>query len=179
MHLDDLDPLDFWMLSRLHKLVSDVTGHFARYEFEAAVRVMKLFCEGALSRGYFAMLKDRLYCAAFDSRARRSSQTVLHSILTALVKLLAPILPYTCEEVWTFVPGHSDCASVHLSKWPHSDETVRDSDRARKVTAAATVVVKLAAGIRLPARAIAREACHRSRRRSARAPLRGRTGSFL
>lgn len=149
VHLDDLDSIDLWMLSRFHKLVRDVSDAFSRYDFQGGIRTAHRFCDQDLSAEYFEVLKDRLYCGALDSAQRRSSQTVLHSILTGLVKLLAPILPYTCDEVWALVPGHSDCASVHLSKWPHPDEGILYSGRTRAVTAAAERVATLAAEIRV------------------------------
>jgi isoleucyl-tRNA synthetase len=122
VHLDDLEPLDLWALSQLHELISKVTEDFSRYRFHSAVKKIHDFCNDYLSRVYFDILKDRLYCGAPISHARRSAQTVLHSMLMALVKLLAPVLPYTCEEVWALTPGRADCASVHLSRWPRTDE---------------------------------------------------------
>jgi glutamate dehydrogenase/leucine dehydrogenase len=124
VHLDDLEPLDLWALSQLHELISKVTEDFSRYRFHSAVKKIHDFCNDYLSRVYFDILKDRLYCGAPISHARRSAQTVLHSMLMALVKLLAPVLPYTCEEVWALTPGRADCASVHLSRWPKTDEQI-------------------------------------------------------
>lgn len=122
VHMDDLEPLDLWALSRLHKLISKVSEDYSGYRFHAAVKKIHDFCNDYLSRLYFDILKDRLYCDAPTLQSRRSAQTVLHSILMAFVKLLAPVLPYTCEEVWALTPGHADCASVHLSRWPKADE---------------------------------------------------------
>jgi isoleucyl-tRNA synthetase len=122
VHVDDLEPLDLWSLSQLHELISKVSEEYSGYRFYAAVKKIHDFCNDHLSRLYFDVLKDRLYCDAPTSQSRRSAQTVLHSILMALVKLLAPVLPYTCEEVWALTPGHADCASVHLSRWPRADE---------------------------------------------------------
>jgi isoleucyl-tRNA synthetase len=122
VHLNDLHPLDLWALCRLHELISEVSNDYSTFRFHAASSRIHDFCNDFLSRLYFDVLKDRLYCTAPASPARRSAQTVLHSILAALVKLLAPILPYTCEEVWTLTPGRADCASVHLGRWPKTDE---------------------------------------------------------
>jgi isoleucyl-tRNA synthetase len=122
VHLDDLQSLDLWALGRLHELISEVSDHYSSYRFNAAVRHVHDFCNDFLSRLYFDVLKDRLYCEAPTSPARRSAQTVLHSILVGLVKLLAPVLPYTCDEVWMLTPGQADCSSVHLSRWPKPDD---------------------------------------------------------
>src|SRR5207244_8921101 len=66
-----------------------------------------------------------------------------------LVKLLAPVLPYTADEVWALVPGHTDCASVHLSRWPQADEGIINSQRTRDVSDAIGRVTALAAEIRV------------------------------
>lgn len=121
IHIDDLQPLDRWSLAQLHRLISSVTEDYSTYRFHTAIKRLHDFCND-LSKFYFDILKDRLYCDAANGPSRRSAQTVLHSILMGLVKLLAPILPYTCDEVWALTPGHSDCASVHLSRWPKTDE---------------------------------------------------------
>lgn len=132
VHLDDLHPLDLWALCRLHELISKVSDDFAAYRFHAAVRRTHDFCNDFLSRLYFDVLKDRLYCEAPDAHARRSAQTVLHSILMGLVKLLAPVIPYTCDEIWALTPGQADCASVHLSRWPKSDDQLLSKKRSHE-----------------------------------------------
>jgi isoleucyl-tRNA synthetase len=132
VHLDDLHPLDLWALTRLHELISGVSSDYAAYSFHSAVRRIYDFCNNVLSRVYFDVLKDRLYSEAPESAQRRSAQTVLHSTLTALVKLLAPILPYTCEEAWSLTPGHADCVSVHLSSWPKADEQMLGQNRSHE-----------------------------------------------
>jgi isoleucyl-tRNA synthetase len=74
---------------------------------------------GDLSAVYLDVLKDRLYADAADSQSRRSAQSVLARILGVLVRVLAPVLSFTCEEVWEFMPASMrDEASVHLSDWP-------------------------------------------------------------
>jgi len=70
-----------------------------------------------MSSFYFDILKDRLYTQGKDSLERHSAQTVLHEILLVLVKIMAPILSYTTEEVWKYLPGEKE-GSVHLSDWP-------------------------------------------------------------
>jgi isoleucyl-tRNA synthetase len=116
--LTDLCRVDQWILSRLYTLIEEVTEAYERYNFQEAVEKIYNFCNHDLSRIYFEIVKDRLYSEAARSEKRRSAQTALHSILIAVVKMLAPILVYTCEEVWSLCPGISDCASIHLSMWP-------------------------------------------------------------
>lgn len=130
VHLEDLELLDLWSLSQLHELIGHVSADYSSYRFHSAVKRVHDFCNDYLSRLYFDILKDRLYCDAPASQSRRSAQTVLHSILVALVKLMAPVLPYTCDEVWALTPGHADCASVHLSRWPRTDEMLLGTRKA-------------------------------------------------
>lgn len=132
VHLDDLELLDLWSLSHLHKLIGNVSDDYASYRFHSAIRKVHDFCNDYLSRLYFDILKDRLKCDAPASQSRRSAQTVLHSILVALAKVLAPVLPYTCDEVWALTPGRGDCASVHLSRWPKADETLIGTRKAHE-----------------------------------------------
>jgi isoleucyl-tRNA synthetase/glutamate dehydrogenase/leucine dehydrogenase len=133
VHLQDLVPTDLWALCALHSLISKVTDDYERYAFHSVVRRVHEFCENELSALYFNVVKDRLTCEAATAHSRRSVQTVLHSILIGLVKLLAPILSYTCEEVWELTPGHSICASVHLSRWPKADESMLRDKRSAEV----------------------------------------------
>jgi isoleucyl-tRNA synthetase len=134
VHLDDLHPLDLWALNHLHEVISKVSVSYRAYEFQAVVRQIHEFCNNFLSRIYFDVLKDRLKYESPKSLRRRSAQTVLHSTLTALVKLLAPILPYTCDEVWALTPGQADCPSVHLSRWPKTDEQMLGRKRSHEAS---------------------------------------------
>ena len=115
--------LDRWMRLELHRLVRDVRDAYEAYEFHRAARRMYEFCTVQASSIYMAAVKDRLYCELPDSPRRRATQTVLHELLTALVKLLAPIIPHTCEEAWGHIPNRGDEAdSVHLALLPEVDE---------------------------------------------------------
>jgi isoleucyl-tRNA synthetase/glutamate dehydrogenase/leucine dehydrogenase len=131
VHLDDLEPLDLWALCRLHHLIAKAGEEYDAFRFHAAIRKLTEFCED-LSRIFFDPIKDRLYYEAPTSPTRRSALTTLHSILMGLVKLLAPVLPYTCEEVWALTPGHSSCASVHLSRWPRADGVLLQRHRSQE-----------------------------------------------
>ena len=130
VHIEELPPLDLWALCRLHGLIGAVSLEYERCHTHSVVRLITEFCE-EFSRLYLDATKDVLYYEARSSRGRRSAQTVLHSVLMGLVKLLAPILPYTCEEVWSLTPGHSSCASVHLSRWPRANEVLLGTKRSK------------------------------------------------
>jgi len=138
-NLDDFDPardavakeemtaIDRWALSALQGLVATVTDAFESYQFHRAFHALHNFCTVELSSFYFDILKDRLYTAATRGKERRSAQTALHKVLLALVKLSAPILCYTCEEVWSRIPsGKPDVWSVHLADWPEVEEELID-----------------------------------------------------
>jgi isoleucyl-tRNA synthetase len=143
VHLSYLHPLDLWMLCEFHQLISKVSEDYLGYQFHVAVRRIHDFCREFLSKIYFDVVKDRLYCEAPGSQTRRSTQTVLHSILMGLVKLLAPILPYTCEEVWALTPGRADCPSVHLSRWPRTDEQLLHKKESQIAQAVYSRLVRL------------------------------------
>lgn len=116
--LERLSDVDKWVLCRLHKLVDDVTDLYSTYKFKEAIDKLYTFCDYDLNKVYFEAVRDLLKYDAAAAPARRSTQTAMHSLLVALVKMLAPVLVYTCEEVWGLSPGVYDCASVHLSLWP-------------------------------------------------------------
>src|SRR6185312_3055039 len=83
------------------------------------------FCVVELSAFYFDVLKDRLYTFAANSRARRAAQTAIWRIAEALVRLLAPIMSFTCDEVWSYLPMLPDrLASVHLAQFPSASDTL-------------------------------------------------------
>ena len=118
--------IDRWMRMQLHVLIRDVREAFDAYEFHKATRLLHEFCNVQASAVYFSALKDRLYCEEPDAVRRRASQTVLYETLLAVVKLLAPILPHTCEEVWSQIPHRpaAEPTSVHLALLPEVDPEV-------------------------------------------------------
>ena len=124
--------LDRWMRLELHRLIRDVREAYDRYEFHRASRLMYEFCTVQASSIYMAAVKDRLYCEAPDSPRRRATQGVLHELLVALVKLLAPILPHTCEEAWGHIPHRDgqEPVSVHLARMPEVDAEALDAAEA-------------------------------------------------
>ncbi len=115
--------IDLWMRMELHRLIRDVRQAYDRYEFHRATRLIYEFCTVQASSIYLSAVKDRLYCELPDAPRRRASQTVIHEMLTALVKLLAPIMPHTCEEAWEHIPHRpaDEPDSVHLALLPAGD----------------------------------------------------------
>jgi isoleucyl-tRNA synthetase len=132
----DLLEVDRWALAELGDLVRRVTRHYENYEFFRAYQDLYQFCVVEMSSLYFDILKDRLYTSGKNSRERRSGQTVLNEILVALVKMFAPMLCHTAEEIWGYLPA-KEAESVHLAKWPEPGKVEKDPrwDRIFKVRA--------------------------------------------
>jgi len=110
-----LAPIDQWILVRAEELVAKCRGWYDEYAFHRIYQACYAFCTTDLSAVYFDVLKDRLYTTATRSAARRSAQTALYRLTDALVRLLAPILTFTGEEIWRSL-GHAE--SVHLAYFP-------------------------------------------------------------
>jgi isoleucyl-tRNA synthetase len=119
----DLLPLDRYMLARTRELTEKIRGWYAAFEFHRVYHAVNEFCIVDLSNFYLDVLKDRMYTFAPTSHARRSAQTVLWQITEALVRLVAPILSFTADEVWEYLPAVEDReASVHLAQFPRPEE---------------------------------------------------------
>jgi isoleucyl-tRNA synthetase len=119
----ELLELDQWILLRAEALVKDCRAWYQELAFHKVYHTVYDFAISELSSLYFDVLKDRLYTAAPRSRARRSAQTALYRLTYALVRLLAPILGFTTEEVWThFRKPAGEAESVHMSLLPEPSE---------------------------------------------------------
>ncbi|MBU9889412.1 MAG: isoleucine--tRNA ligase [Candidatus Omnitrophica bacterium] len=116
--IEKLHPLDRWAIVKADRLVRTVTDLYEHFEFHQIYREIYDFCVSDLSAYYLDALKDTLYTAAADAWLRRSAQSALHTILERLVKLVAPILPFTADEVWRVYPLESGVGTVHASAWP-------------------------------------------------------------
>jgi isoleucyl-tRNA synthetase len=121
-----LTGVDGWAMLRLHRTIERVRRAYEAYEFHLAFQSLHNFCAVDLSALYLDVLKDRLYTSAVDAPARRAAQTVCYRILDALVRLMAPILTFTAEEVWDHFRVADKTKSVHLTDFPAVDETWLD-----------------------------------------------------
>jgi isoleucyl-tRNA synthetase len=121
-----MDELEKFVLIKLQGLVDRVTKGYENYEFNQVYTQIHQFCTVFLSQFYLDVRKDRLYVDAPNSVARRATQTVLHELLVTLVKLLAPIIPHTTDEVWEYIPGVKE-ASVELTDFPVADAKMQDT----------------------------------------------------
>ncbi|HJW67877.1 MAG TPA: isoleucine--tRNA ligase, partial [Candidatus Binatia bacterium] len=109
-----LPELDRWALHRTHALARRVRAAYEAYEFHLVYHALNNFCSVDLSALYLDVRKDRLYCERADGPERRATQTVLHAMLDATVRLMAPVLSFTADEVWSFLPAATE-ASVFLA----------------------------------------------------------------
>ena len=104
----DMLPLDKWAVTRLNDLLTKAYTAYDNYEFHVVSHMINDFCVVDLSSFYFDILKDRLYCDETEGLSRRSAQTALFLILDAMTRLFAPILAFTCDEIWLAMP-HRSC----------------------------------------------------------------------
>jgi isoleucyl-tRNA synthetase len=105
---------DRYILGRLEALKTRVRQAYEVYDFQAGYNALLNFVVVDLSSLYIDVVRDRLYCSAADSPERRSAQTSLYHILDALTRLLAPLIPYTADEIYSHMPGKRAHESVHL-----------------------------------------------------------------
>ncbi len=114
-----LDEVDRWILDRLARLIDRVRRAYEEYQFHTVFHSVHNFCAVDLSALYLDIIKDRLYTSAANDSRRRAAQTTCHDILSALLRLLAPILSFTTEEAWRHLPGVRS-ESVHLERFPEA-----------------------------------------------------------
>ena len=131
--LTDLDELDRWILHRTQTVLSRCREAYEKYEFHIVYHALNNFCSVDLSALYLDIVKDRLYCEAPKSTKRRAAQTTLYRILDMLVHLMAPILSFTAEEIWSYMPDKKhQPGSVFLSQIPEPQANLMDQELADK-----------------------------------------------
>jgi len=119
---DGLLEIDRFILQKLGYLVKEVLGYYERFEFHKIYHVFHNFCAVDLSAFYLDVLKDRMYTWGKDSLERRSGQTAFYLLANSLAKLIAPIMPFTAEEIWEKIPYSGDRPeSIHLTLFPDPD----------------------------------------------------------
>jgi isoleucyl-tRNA synthetase len=130
-NLSDFDPaadaidyasmtdLDRYILHQLNGLIEKILKAYEAYEFHTVYHALHNFCTVDLSAFYLDIIKDRLYTSPPAVKRRRSAQTVMYHLIDTIVRMMAPILPFTCEEIWKFMPVVSEREkSVHLTLLP-------------------------------------------------------------
>ena len=126
---EDLTELDRWALARMGRVERRVREAYRNFEFHVVYHTLYNFCVVDLSNFYFDILKDRLYVLAPDSLDRRSAQTALFRITDTLVRLFAPILPFTCEEIWKnlYLQGEP-VESIHMAEFSQEIDKYQDDE---------------------------------------------------
>ena len=114
----DLEDIDKWALSRLNKLIVNVDKYYKNYDFSKAFHEINQFCTVDMSTIYFDIIKDRLYCE--EKSKREAAQDTLYKILSSLVRIFAPIICFTAEEIWKYLPKKvgENTESVMLESYP-------------------------------------------------------------
>ncbi len=114
-------PLDAWIWGAFGRLSVEVGDAFEKFDFHRATQALHGFCQLELSSRYFEIIKDRLYCDALDSARRRSCRTVCFKLAIGMAILLAPVVSFTADEVWEFIPGAT--GSVFEQRFPEPAAT--------------------------------------------------------
>ena len=123
---DELPEIDRWVISRMNDLTGSVLASYEDYEFHAIYHAINNFCTTELSKLYIDITKDRVYTEQKDGKPRRSAQTAMYFVLSGLIRLLAPILAFTAEEMWQAIPHRATDRreSVYLNAMPMRDEAL-------------------------------------------------------
>ena len=126
---EKMPEIDRWALMKLQKLLQKVVEAYADYEFHTLYHAIHNFCAVDMSAFYLDVLKDRLYTSGPSSLERRSAQTAMYEILITLVKLFAPVLTFTAEEVWQYLPEEGkEEISIFLTTLPEVKQEYLDSE---------------------------------------------------
>ena len=129
---EDMEELDKWALTKLNALVKECRRAYNVYEFHMVSHAINDFCVVELSSFYLDILKDRLYCEEKNGLRRRSAQTALFLILDTMTKLFAPIMAFTCDEIWQSMPHRAcdDGRNVLLNQMPENFDAYALDDAA-------------------------------------------------
>ncbi|WP_289022125.1 isoleucine--tRNA ligase [Desulfobacter postgatei] len=131
--IENMAELDRFILHRLHYVVKRCRAAYDAYEFHVIYHTLHNFCVVDLSSFYLDIIKDRVYTSPENSDTRKDAQTVMFMILDALVKIMAPILPFTAEEIYTHMPlGEIKKESVHMEDMVSLDNALEDRELAAK-----------------------------------------------
>ena len=132
---EDMTELDRWAVTRLNDLLTKCYDFYDNYEFHSVAHAINDFCVVDLSSFYFDIIKDRLYCDDADGLSRRSAQTALYLILDAMTRLFAPVLAFTCDEIWLAMPhrAEDDARNILFNEMvkPYTDYALEEDTMAQ------------------------------------------------
>ncbi len=128
--LDEIMPIDKWALAKLNNLIDKVKDAYDKYEFHLVYHGIHNFCVVDMSNFYLDVLKDRLYTEKADSKSRRAAQTSIYIILNAMTRIIAPILAYTSDEIWKYMPHSENDNAEHVifNEMPEKSDISIDDD---------------------------------------------------
>jgi isoleucyl-tRNA synthetase len=127
----ELTGLDRWILGEFAKVESEAWRAYEAYDFHVIYQRLSQFAAVELSAIYHDAVKDRLYTDAANAPRRRSTQTALHRLVTGLCQMLSPVLAFTTDEAWGFVPGRpAEWPHVHLTTWKPATIAISEAERA-------------------------------------------------
>ena len=127
---DKLFELDKWALTKLDELIDKVNAAYNAFDYHIVFHAIHNFCVIDMSNFYLDIIKDRLYCDDVDSVSRKAAQTVMYRILSAITRLIAPIMSFTADEIWSYIPHSSgdNSKSVFLNDMPEKSNIKTDAD---------------------------------------------------
>ena len=132
---EEMEDLDKWAVTRLNALIEKAAAAYDNYEFHVVSHLINDFCVVELSNFYLDIIKDRLYCEDRNGLKRRSAQTALYLILDTLTKMFAPILAFTCDEIWLAMPHREgdDTRNVVLNEMnkPFTEYALDEAEMAK------------------------------------------------
>ncbi len=124
---NELPELDRWALLKLTRLVQRVTEAYEEFDLHVLYHAVHNFCAVDMSAFYLDVIKDRVYASEPESKARRAAQTVMWETLDTLVRLIAPVLTHTAEEIWSYMPTENRLVTVQLAEWPKAKQEYLDA----------------------------------------------------
>ncbi len=126
--LEKLDGIDKWAMARMDEIIEKCKAAYDKFDFHIVYSTMRDFCTIDLSNFYLDILKDRLYVEKADSESRRAAQTVIYNILRSMTLYLAPVISFTAEEIWGYMPRgeKDDSESVFFNKMPEKSGVFAD-----------------------------------------------------
>ncbi|MBO8171126.1 MAG: isoleucine--tRNA ligase [Bacillaceae bacterium] len=131
VELNELTELDRFIMIKMQHVIERVKKAYDEYQFHTVFHTIHNFCTIDLSSFYLDISKDRLYTSAPNATQRKAAQTVMYEVLNALVKLVAPIIPHTADEVWKHIPGQQ-VESVQLTDMPEVNADYFDDELEQK-----------------------------------------------
>lgn len=128
--VSELYPIDKWALNKLNELIEKTEAAYNAYEFHQVYHAVHNFCVVDMSNFYLDVLKDRLYTEKADSKLRRAAQSAMYIILDAMTRMITPILAYTSDEIWKFMPhaANADASHVVYNSMPEKVAVDVDND---------------------------------------------------